>query len=661
MKLCNTRYRSEEKLDTFLAAHALSDNSRLLIQIFCYHQAKPSTLKRVVDLLRKKLPRATIAGISSAGEIMEGRVLEKNIVLSFAQFDDTDIKAELIEIKEEGAPDLSPLKKRLIERETKVVLGYFSNRTSNIEAILKDLVEERKEIVVSGALCSRGKRADGGFVFLNDRISHSGMVILSLSGPRLCASSFYSFDYTPIGRAFKVTKSHGNILYTVDKIPVRELYRKYLGEEIASHLPESGMQFPFVVEYGETYLPRTPLIDRGDGSFGFGSEILQGTTLSIAFADIDKIVENADRLIEKVCSVPVEGVFIFDSHARKNFLQSLAYEDVAPFRKIAPHAGLFCDGECASEGGETHFLSQTLSLLVLSEDPDSRIEKPEYKSRINAENLDLQTIKALSNIARVSSQELQELNMKLEKRIREEVEKNRKKEGILIHNSRLAQMGEMMSMIAHQWRQPLSAISATSTGLQVKIELDNYDEAFFLESLQKIEEYVLHLSHTIDDFANFFKPNKKKEDVEVRDLIEKALFIIQPSLKKHSILVTKEIACSHKVHTIYNEVVQVLLNLLKNAENALLKKGVLEPRIVMRAYEKGNKTFIEVEDNAGGIPSENLGKIFEPYFSTKQNEKSTGLGLYMSKFIIEESCGGKLEVENSDEGAKFTIVLSKPK
>ncbi|OQX74542.1 MAG: hypothetical protein B6D59_02165 [Campylobacteraceae bacterium 4484_4] len=657
MKLCNTRYRSEEKLETFLAAHALFDNKRLLIQIFCYHQAKPSTLQRVVNLLRGKLPQATIVGISSAGEIMEGRVLEKNIVLSFAQFESTDIRAELIELDGGNYPDMGSVKRKLLKRETKVVLGYFGNRSCNIEAILQDLIQKREDIVVAGALCSSGKRAESGFVLLNDRISHTGIVLLSLSGSDLQASSLYSFDYTPIGRAFKVTKSQENILYTVDKIPLKELYRKYLGEEIASHLPKSGMQFPFVIAYDHDYLPRTPLVDRGDGSFGYGSDIPEGTTLSIAFADIDKIVENGKRLIEKVCTLPVEGVFIFDSVARKNFLQNLAYEDVAPFRQIAPHAGLFCDGECYGKEGEVHFLSQTLTLLTLSEDPDARIEKPEYRSRINAENLDLQTIKALSNIARVSSQELQELNMKLEKRIKEEVEKNRKKEGILIHNSRLAQMGEMMSMIAHQWRQPLSAISATSTGLQVKIELDNYDQAFFLDALQKIEEYVLHLSHTIDDFANFFKPNKKKEDVEVKDLIEKALFIIHPSLKKHSILVMKEIHCSHKVHTIYNEVVQVLLNLIKNAENALLKKGVLEPKIMIRAYEKGEHTVIEVEDNAGGIPAENLNRIFEPYFSTKQSEKSTGLGLYMSKFIIEESCGGKLEVENSSEGAKFTITL----
>ncbi len=657
MKLYNTRFRSEEKLDAFLGDHHLHDDPRLLIQIFAYRQAKPSTLAKVTDLLRRKLPRATIVGCSAEGEILEGRVLEKNIVLSFALFEKSEIASAFIPCTSQEQPDLKPLKTALLKPDTKALLIYCSDRTHNIEAIVQELRGTQTQIVAAGALAAGDTRGGSGIVLHQERISERGLVAVSLSGDALIAHSAYRFDFTPIGRTFKVTKASNHILYTIEKSSLRNLYSKYLVEEIADTLPYSGLQFPLVEEREGCYLPKTPLIDRGDGSFGFGSAIEEGASLSIAFADIDRMRAHIPSIIEELCKRPIEGLFIYDSIARKHFLEALAYEDVLPFKEIAPHAGCFKHAEFITDNQQIRLFSQSLSLLALSEDADAQVTPPKIAERSLPKNVNLQTIKALSNIAKVSSFELQELNAKLEQRIREEVEKNRKKEGILIHNSRLAQMGEMMSMIAHQWRQPLSAISATSTGLQVKIELENYDEAFFLDALQKIEEYVLYLSHTIDDFANFFKPNKKKEWVAPRALIEKALFIISPALKKHSIMVRKEIETERAVETISNEVVQVLLNLIKNAQNALVKNRILEPTIIVRAYEKGERTVLEVEDNAGGIPAEHMQKIFEPYFSTKQHEKSTGLGLYMSKFIIEESCGGRLEVVNTAKGAKFTITL----
>ena len=272
-------------------------------------------------------------------------------------------------------------------------------------------------------------------------------------------------------------------------------------------------------------------------------------------------------------------------------------------------------------------------------------------------DLNYQTIKALTNIAQISSKELQALNHKLEMRVKEEVEANRKKDSILIHNSKLAQMGEMMGLIAHQWRQPLSAISATSSGMQIKLELENWTHEYFQTSLAKIEEYVIHLSRTIDDFTNFFKPTKRKEEVLVDTLIERALFIMSPSLTKKSVLVKYDGSSNIKLKTYSNEVIQVMLNLLKNAENILFNREIAKPQIIIKTFQKDHRCYIEVSDNGGGISEDIIDKIFEPYFSTKDSEHSTGLGLYMSKFIIEDSCQGVLKVKNTPVGAKFTIIL----
>ena len=247
--------------------------------------------------------------------------------------------------------------------------------------------------------------------------------------------------------------------------------------------------------------------------------------------------------------------------------------------------------------------------------------------------------------------EVIELNRTLEKRVLEAIEKNREKDRTMLQQSRLAQMGEMINMIAHQWRQPLGAISATSSTMHIKAKLNKLDNKQVLALTDKISELSQHLSKTIDDFRNFFKIDKKKKEVSCDDLINSTLSIIEISIKSHHISIITDQNCSEKVKVYDNEVKQVILNIIKNAEDILLERKIKEPKIIITTKDK----IIRIEDNAGGIPKDILDKIFDPYFSTKTKKDGTGLGLYMSKTIIEEHCGGRLTAHNSQNGAVFTI------
>ena len=249
------------------------------------------------------------------------------------------------------------------------------------------------------------------------------------------------------------------------------------------------------------------------------------------------------------------------------------------------------------------------------------------------------------------------LNDTLEKRIEEEVAKNRQYDKKLFRQARLAQMGEMLSMIAHQWRQPLAAISATTSNLKLKFMLNEIDLETCEQEIDLIDRYSQHLSKTIDDFRNFFKQNKRKKTISLKYMIENTLYIIKNSLENKNIRVIKSIDCDIDVKTYPNEVIQVILNLLKNAEDALLEKKIANPTIEISTVCTNNTIKIEIEDNAGGIPKNIKDKIFDLYFSTKLEKDGTGLGLYMSKIIIEQHCGGKLYVNNSYKGAVFTIEL----
>ena len=230
----------------------------------------------------------------------------------------------------------------------------------------------------------------------------------------------------------------------------------------------------------------------------------------------------------------------------------------------------------------------------------------------------------------------------------------------MLHQSRLAQMGEMINMIAHQWRQPLTAISARVNNLIFKTIMDdNINNELLKKELEHIGEYSQHLSKTIDDFRGFFDKDKTKEKTTLEDIVNSTLSIVQTSVESKNIKIITNFTSHQEVETYSNEVKQVVLNLIKNAEDVLIEKEITNPIITIqtKCIDKNIYTLI-VKDNAGGIPDNIINNIFDPYFSTKREKDGTGIGLYMSKTIIEDHCGGKLSASNDNDGAVFKIKFN---
>lgn len=235
----------------------------------------------------------------------------------------------------------------------------------------------------------------------------------------------------------------------------------------------------------------------------------------------------------------------------------------------------------------------------------------------------------------------------------EDITVKREQEKKLLQQSRMAQMGEMISMIAHQWRQPLSSISAIAGTLSLDVMMDEYKKEFFAERLDSIAELSQHLSSTIDDFRNFYKPNKEAVNTTLEELITRAIKIMKSSLDSDNIEMLYEYNDKQMIKLYENETIQVVLNILKNAQDNFKEKKIENPQIKITTKENG----ISICDNGGGIPEDILPKIFDPYYSTKDEKNGTGLGLYMSKTIVEEHHNGKLQVSNRDDGVCFTIEL----
>ena len=271
----------------------------------------------------------------------------------------------------------------------------------------------------------------------------------------------------------------------------------------------------------------------------------------------------------------------------------------------------------------------------------------------NGQPIRVSTFIDISHMAQLQ-RDMQRLNADLEVKVARQVEDIRQRDQMLLHQSKLASMGEMIGAIAHQWRQPLNALNINIQNLDDDYADGLIDEQFIDDFIMKNSQIITFMSKTIDDFRNFFRIDKVKEAFSVRETIGITLQMQSARLKSHSVHVDVE-GADILITGYKHEFQQVILNLINNALDAIISKRMKEGYILVRLQE----TFLSVEDSAGGIDPKVIDRIFEPYFTTKQQGEGTGIGLYMSKIIIEKNMGGALDVRNTATGALFEIHFPK--
>ncbi len=248
-----------------------------------------------------------------------------------------------------------------------------------------------------------------------------------------------------------------------------------------------------------------------------------------------------------------------------------------------------------------------------------------------------------------------ELKMKMD----EEIKNHQKKTNMLFHQSRLAQMGEMLSNIAHQWRQPLNTISLVIQNLKISFAMNNLNKDDFESSMEKIENSLQYMSKTITTFRDFYNTNTKQEVFMIKNVLDETSSIMGSSLNSSKIDLIIDTKIDDKVLGYKNELTQVIVNILANAKEIFEKRNTANALINIKTSKPTeNILLISIEDNAGGIKEEIIDKIFDPYFTTKHKDQGTGLGLYMSQIIIKEKFNGKLKALNIKDGARFDIELN---
>ncbi len=245
----------------------------------------------------------------------------------------------------------------------------------------------------------------------------------------------------------------------------------------------------------------------------------------------------------------------------------------------------------------------------------------------------------------------------LEDKIQNEIDQRLEQEQILIQQSKLAAMGEMIGNIAHQWRQPLAQISAIHMNMKITYDFGNFTKEYLNSKIKEANTLTSYMSQTINDFQDFFKPQGEKEYFFVEQACKDAYFIVESSLKYHGVTIDFDIKDDCKVLGYKNEYSQVILNIISNAKDIILERKIKKPYINIEIKSGQSYAIVKIQDNAGGVSADIIDKIFDPYFTTRHKTQGTGIGLYMAKNIIERNMNGLINVRNENDGALFTVKV----
>ena len=663
MKTINKQYQGSNDLEKFIDDNNIKSYDNILLQIFT-GICDALFIEKILLQITSLVPHIKIIGSTTSGEIIEDKALENSTVLSFSLFEKTKIETYCTEIGKTSSQTAQKLIAQFNKNSSpKVAISFVDGLNVNGEEFINTLGNYKDNLIIAGGLAGDNAEFKQTLTFTQDKVLKNGAVVALLFSDDLVITTAASFGWENIGKTMTVTKSDANRVYEIDGINAVDIYTKYLGEDIAKNLPKVGIEFPLIIKRKNLRIPRAILAKHDDGSLTFAGNINMGDKVTFGYGNIETILSYSNNIKNRFYNNCSESIFIYSCMARKALLQESIGLELVPLSKIANVSGFFTYGEFYSNTSvqTNELLNQTMTILGLHEDTNVNtqnklasiknelITKDRRKSAL--------TLKALSHLISQTSLELEETNASLEKRVKLEVEKNREKDKAMMQQSKLAQMGEMIAMIAHQWRQPLTAVSANANDLILKIMLNNYNKEYFDKKLKSITDLSQYLSKTIDDFRGFYKEDKERVEILLSDIAKDVLNIVSTSIETKNIKVDTDFNSSLKINTYPNEIRQVILNLIKNAEDILLEKKVAIPYINIKTFDDKKNSYLIISDNGGGIPRDIITKIFNPYFSTKMKKDGTGLGLYMSKIIIEEHCNGKLEAYNEKEGAAFKISI----
>ena len=407
MKTYNTYYRDETHLIEFLNKNNIEDRKSILVQVFTGLNDK-HTIEKIVLSIKNSLPSASIIGTTTDGEILNGGISTYKTAISITLFENTSLHTTLVHRIEDKIIG-KKLASQIIRENTKVIITFADGLHTNGDNFIQSIDKICPDIVVAGGTAGDNATFENTYVFTQDGITNNGAVGVSLNSDSLHIHTDYSFNWQPVGKELTITKAKDNIVYTIDNKTAYDTYAYFLGEKIAKKLPSIGIEFPLIISGKKMPIARAVLAKNSDDSLTFAGNLKEGEKVRIGFGNVEMILKDSYKTLEKLHNKPVESIFIYSCMARRRFMPKSITVEIEPLQRVAPTAGFFSYGEfCTIENKE--LLNQTMTILALSESSKPiTINSCDYLQKPHIED----TIEALSHIINTTTSELKATNDRL--------------------------------------------------------------------------------------------------------------------------------------------------------------------------------------------------------------------------------------------------------
>ena len=403
MQTFNTQYKDKSSLQDFITSNSISNYKNILIQIFSGIIDEKHSLD-ISSAIQEMLPSANIIGTTTSGEICSGEVYTQTVTISFSVFEHTVVKSNFYNLDENFK--LEDLENDLIRDDTKALIIFSDGLKSDAEKLLKDIYTLKPEIVIAGGRAGDNNEFKKTYVFDEKNYSENGCVIATLNSKELIVNNDYILNWTPIGKDMIVTKADNSILYELDGIPILDVYRKYLGEDVVKNLPTSAMEFPLIVRKDDIYVARDPIVKMEGDSLMFAGNFEEGDSVRFSFGNIEDISGDVGNYFNEFSKFPAESIFVYSCSARKALMGGKLNGELNMLESLAPTAGFFTYGEYFHTSNIVELLNVTTTFLALSE--SKGVQKRVLKE-VNSVDVDV-VKKALTHLVKVTTAELEHIS-----------------------------------------------------------------------------------------------------------------------------------------------------------------------------------------------------------------------------------------------------------
>ncbi|MEA2098774.1 MAG: EAL domain-containing protein [Campylobacterota bacterium] len=641
MKNFTVSFITIEELKKILKNSIIKDSQSTLIQIF-YANTNIDSIKEVQLFFKENYPASVVLGTTTDGVLESTAVYnDTKSVVTFTSFDETTLKTILLESADYNNDSFimgQAIANQLSVDDTKSIITFTDGININGEEYLNGISSINSEVIVSGGLAADNGKLKKTYVFDKDTISSNGVIGVSLNSQSLNVRTSYNFDWLPIGKKMLVTKAIKNRIYEIDGIPAVEIYAKYMGDELANRLPQTGIEYPLVFEEDGVSIGRAVLFRHDDNSLTFAGNIEEGTLIRFGIGNIEMIIKNSDAQLKSMCEkfkYKPEAIFIYSCMARRRFMKEHIEDDLKATRNLGEISGFFTYGEFFSSKNKNQLLNESMTILALSEKTDLMNCKlcntsGRYELNMNKEQI-------IAHLANTVSNELAELNENLEQRVKESSDLIFKQ----AYFDKLTGLPNRNSLI--------NQLENTNNGVLFLINIDGFTVindfygyaigdkilkrlALILEkklSCHKVKIFKL----PSDEFVLVMDMEKNKKNIE--DKIKKINYIVENDdflIDDNSIHVTVSVSasCIDKNNTSLKDV-EISLKLAKKLGKDFL---IFDEELREVSQSENNVKMANIIKNA--IASDGIIPYFQPIYDAKTGK------------IEKYECLVRLKKENGD-------------